>query len=100
MTRFLRTAPLMAPLFALAVVGGTSATWAEAATDPTMDQCKASEYQTLVGQQVSAALEAGLEPGPDVRIFQSGAVLTMDQRMDRLNVEFDSLDEIIGIYCG
>lgn len=72
----------------------------ESATDPRFDACHASEYQALLGQKVSAAMEAGLTPGPDVRIFKTGAILTMDQRMDRLNVEFDSIDEIIGVYCG
>jgi len=87
-------------LFAAPLAVLASCAVAEDQVDPSTDQCKASEYQELVGQPVSAAMEAGLEPGRDVRIFQSGAALTMDHRLDRLNVEFDSLDEIIGIYCG
>ncbi|WP_407494412.1 I78 family peptidase inhibitor [Pseudooceanicola sp. MF1-13] len=87
-------------LFALPITLMAGCAVAEAEADPAVDQCHASEFQSLVGERVSDALEAGLEPGPDVRIFQSGAMLTMDHRMDRLNVEFDNLDKIIGIYCG
>ena len=86
-------------LLALPVVLATfPALSQDAAATP--DLCHAADHQALVGQAVSAAMEAGLFPGPDVRIFQTGAMLTRDMRPDRLNVEFDNMDKIIRVYCG
>lgn len=73
---------------------------AQDATVPAPDLCHAADHQALVGQNMAAAMKAGLFPGPDLRIFRSGAMLTMDMRPDRLNVEFDGTDKIIRVYCG
>ena len=66
----------------------------------TEDACGASSYQSLIGQDRAAVTAAGLEPGQKVRIYGPGAMLTMDYRADRINVELDSGDRVIKVPCG
>lgn len=75
---------------------GTSSTDGPAAD---MDaQCIAPSLQTMVGQNRSELASQDL-PNP-TRILGPGMAMTMDYRPDRLNVEYDSDDIIVRIYCG
>ena len=64
------------------------------------DACGASQYQSLVGQDEAAVMAAGITPGQKARVFGPDAVLTMDFRSDRINVELDGSGKVIRVYCG
>ena len=60
--------------------------------------CGAETLQNLVGQPRST-FDAVAVSGP-VRILPPGAMMTMDYRLDRLNVELSENDQITRIWCG
>lgn len=60
--------------------------------------CGAESLQHLVGQPRNAFDEVAVS-GP-VRILPPGAMMTMDYRVDRLNVELDSDGQITRLWCG
>lgn len=64
---------------------------------PVPDNCGASGMQGLIGTPVAAA---AFPSGGTARIYQEGAPLTKDYRLDRLNVEYDKAGTIIRIWCG
>ena len=64
------------------------------------DACGASRYAGLVGQDRAAVAAAGLQPGPKVRIIGPDDMITMDLRMDRLNVELDRAGKVVRVRCG
>lgn len=68
------------------------------AEDPAEDACGASELQHLVGQSASAA-EGLTVPGP-VRVFRTGQPVTLDYRVERLNIELDGRGRIVRVFCG
>lgn len=60
--------------------------------------CGAESLQHLVGQSRDA-FDAEAIDGP-VRVLPPGAMMTMDYRLDRLNVELSQDDLITRIWCG
>lgn len=60
--------------------------------------CPAPELQHLVDQPRSA-FDRPAVTGP-VRILPPGAMMTMDHRPDRLNVELDENGNITRVWCG
>jgi len=60
--------------------------------------CGAESLQHLVGQPHNA-IDTETVSGP-VRILPPGAMMTMDYRLDRLNVELSENDQITRIWCG
>jgi hypothetical protein len=80
----------------LALAGCREAEMSEAGADA----CGAAQYQSLIGKDRAAIFEAGLVEGPDLRILGPGALMTMDHRPDRLNIELDADDRIVVVRCG
>ncbi len=65
---------------------------------PLSDDCGASDYQSLVGQDATA-LEKVLILG-QVRLIRPGTAVTLDFRADRINFYIDASNEILRIRCG
>ncbi len=61
------------------------------------DECWAIGLQSLVGTSVAAAT---FPADAKTRIYEEGAPLTRDYRLDRLNIEYDKGGTIIRIWCG
>ncbi len=59
--------------------------------------CGAKSLQHLVGQPRSA-FDAEAVGGP-VRILPPGAMMTMDYRLDRLNVALSENGQIVRVWC-
>ncbi|ARE83818.1 putative secreted protein [Roseovarius sp. TM1035] len=64
---------------------------------PEGDACGAAQMQALIGTPVAAQDFSGRAA---VRILPPGAMVTMDYRPDRLNVEHDADGVITRIACG
>ena len=65
----------------------------------TDDQCRASEYRDLVGQNRSELPEA--PAGATWRVTCTGCPVTMDHRPDRLNILFDQDTGVVEeVKCG
>ncbi|MBV7407572.1 I78 family peptidase inhibitor [Maritimibacter sp. DP1N21-5] len=96
MTRFALALPAVLALATLAACQEEEV----AGATPTDDLCGASQYQDLVGQDEAAVAAAGITPGQKARVFGPDAVLTMDYRSDRINVELDASGKVIRVYCG
>ncbi|EAQ03722.1 hypothetical protein OB2597_10781 [Pseudooceanicola batsensis HTCC2597] len=94
MKRFLLLPALILPLAACQMADEGASSGAE------NDLCSASAHQDLVGADRAAVAAAGLEPGPKTRIIGPGHAVTMDFRVDRINVELDENDRVIRVYCG
>ena len=62
------------------------------------DTCNAAAHAELVGQSVDALTETGFDQ--PVRIVPQGGIVTMDFLPARLNVEIDSGETIVRLYCG
>lgn len=62
------------------------------------DVCGAGALQMLRGQP-REALDISALSGP-VRVLPPGAMMTLDHRPDRLNVELDDADRITRLWCG
>ena len=62
------------------------------------DACGAGALQMLRGQPGEALDGMALE-GP-VRVLPPGAMMTMDHRPERLNVELDAAGRIARLWCG
>ena len=60
--------------------------------------CGEDGLQGLVGQP-RAAFDHSVAAGP-VRVLPPGAMVTMDYRPERLNVELNEDDRITRIWCG
>lgn len=67
-------------------------------TMPDGASCGADELQHLLGQPGSV-LDAMRFNAP-VRIIRPGMAVTMDYRLDRLNIEIDENETIIRLRCG
>ncbi|MBE9640052.1 I78 family peptidase inhibitor [Salipiger mangrovisoli] len=70
---------------------------AETETETGADTCGAAAYQTHIGQPVE---ELGLTAGDKLRILGPNQPMTMDFRMDRMNIETDSAGQILRVFCG
>ena len=62
------------------------------------DDCGADALQALRGQP-GEVLEGMALEGP-VRVLPPGAMMTMDHRPERLNVELDTAGRITRLWCG
>lgn len=65
--------------------------------------CEAARAQMLIGQAASAALGAEalrLSGAGTLRWLPPGAIVTMDYREDRLNVELDANNRVTRVRCG
>ena len=66
-------------------------------------QCDASTLTALVGRPASAELaaEALARSGArSLRWIQPGMAVTMDYRLDRLNIDLDSSNRVKRFHCG
>lgn len=62
------------------------------------DTCGAEPMQPLVGMPYEARdFEEGKRP---IRVLPPGSAMTMDHRIDRLNVDLDEDGAITRIWCG
>ncbi|AJE45246.1 I78 family peptidase inhibitor [Celeribacter indicus] len=64
----------------------------------TEDSCGMDRVEGMVGQDRAAVDALALE-GP-VRILPPGSMMTMDHRIDRLNIELDDAGKVTRIWCG
>lgn len=98
----------MKPLIATALLtlGACAATGTPDPEGPppaSLGECSADEAQGLVGQGATAELAAealrltGLRT---VRWIPEGSAVTMDFRVDRLNIELDRENRVARIGCG
>ena len=66
---------------------------------PVENQCRASEYQNLIGRHRSQIPER--PAGATWRVTCTSCPVTMDYRPDRLNILFDQQTEIVReVKCG
>lgn len=65
-------------------------------------QCDANALGALVGQPAEAVVvKAQQQSGAKtVRRYETGAMLTMDFRADRLNIETDAAGKVVKFSCG
>ncbi|MBY0300299.1 MULTISPECIES: I78 family peptidase inhibitor [Sphingomonas] len=65
-------------------------------------KCDANPAQALIGQRADAVADKAkrLSGARSVRRYVTGAILTMDFRADRLNVETDAGGVIVKLTCG
>ncbi len=65
---------------------------------PMPDTCGADGLQGLIGQ--SGEVARLLEFDGPARLLPPGTPMTMDMRLDRINIDIDEDDVITRIYCG
>lgn len=66
-------------------------------------QCDAAAGQGFVGQPYSETLQSEARAATKsdaVRVIRPGQAVTMDYRIDRLNIELDADDKVAAIRCG
>lgn len=63
-------------------------------------ECHPSAYQRLVGHSVTRVLAGEVQPGPLVRVFGPGAILTDDFNPNRVNIVADDGVTVSRVYCG
>ncbi len=98
MPRLMRTACLLVPAaFALAACQSTAAN-NPAPSSPGRDTCGASAYSDRIGQK-HAQFDFSA-PNRPVRVLGPDTQMTMDYRIDRLNVDTDAAGRITRIWCG
>ena len=80
----------------LVLLAGCRGTDAPAET-PRSDDCGAAGLQHLVDHE----LPAGIGTTDMVRVFETGSPLTMDHRIERLNIELSPQDgRVVAVWCG
>jgi hypothetical protein len=65
--------------------------------------CNAGRVQSLVGREATSALGAEalrLSGARTIRWIPPGAMVTMDYREDRLNIELDGRNRVTQLRCG
>ena len=62
------------------------------------EPCAAEQFQNLIGQPVDEIDRTSL-PSPS-RVYGPEDAITMDYRIDRLNVVFDATRTVIEVKCG
>lgn len=83
--------------------GGGTGAGAPAAAPAQEGQCNAEAVQGLVGQAHSETLSAEalrLSGARTLRVIKPGMAVTMDYRMDRLNLELDDGGKVVAARCG
>lgn len=66
-------------------------------------QCNADAVQKVIGQEYTDALGevARTESGSrSLRVMRPGQAMTMDYRIDRLNLELDAGNRVVSARCG
>jgi len=67
--------------------------------DDDTDTCGRSTLMTFVGQLVDVIPPILIPAGS--RVYETGAMLTMDFRLDRINIEYDPISrDVVQITCG
>ncbi|MFV0292401.1 MAG: I78 family peptidase inhibitor [Paracoccus sp. (in: a-proteobacteria)] len=85
-------------MVAILVVAGCTQPKLPPGTPPApSDDCRASQFQGLVGQSRKVLNEAQLTR--PVRVIGPDMAVTGDYRPDRLNIEYDDRDLITRISC-
>ncbi|WP_428945371.1 I78 family peptidase inhibitor [Pantoea sp. FN060301] len=70
----------------------------QAAVDPEMDRCGASQYQQYVGKPLSSI--DGVRFTHPIRAIPYNSAVTMDFNLNRLNFMGDQQGTISRVYCG
>lgn len=86
-------------VLATALAGCATAT----GTPSALAACDAAAVQSLVGTPATAVVDAEVKRRAGaalVRRYATGAMLTMDYRADRLNIESDAAGTIVKLSCG
>lgn len=86
-------APLMLAACATTTAGGSEPSGA----------CDAGKVQSALGQPFTVELGADVESTSGARasrVIRPGQAVTMDYRLDRLNIELDAADKIVSLRCG
>ncbi|KPP93170.1 MAG: Peptidase inhibitor I78 family [Rhodobacteraceae bacterium HLUCCA08] len=65
--------------------------------DPEADTCGAAGLADAIGGPITAVDVDALDP---VRVIRPGQPVTMDYRVDRLNIELDAADRVMRVTCG
>jgi hypothetical protein len=90
-------------LASLLAAGPATATASEMPSEQSTDACQTSQLATLLGQDATGAIilkARQLSGAKTVRVIEPGAMVTMDFRTDRLNVELGKNNKIIRFRCG
>lgn len=91
-------------LFSLIALAGCKTIGADVQAKPTAPaaMCDATVVQDLVGKPATASsAEAQRRAGAaTMRRYESGSVVTMEYRADRLNIETDAAGVIVKLSCG
>lgn len=89
-------------IVAMALAGCTTIAGEGAPVAERPGACNAAAVQDLVGQPLATAqAEAKQRAGAaTVRSYVTGAAITMDYRVDRLNIETDAGGTIVRLSCG
>lgn len=61
------------------------------------DTCGAANYQQFIGQKSPAI---SLPAGTVARDYRSGAAVTTDLNLERLNFEYDRAGKLVSVTCG
>lgn len=78
--------------------GAAPAAAAPKAADAGKDTCGAAAHQALVGSGAGSLDAATLPKG--TRVIFPGMPVTMDYRIERMNVEVGKNDKVARVYCG
>lgn len=66
-------------------------------------ECRKADFSRFIGRQATSALavEARDAAGAaTVRWLQPGQIVTMEYRVDRLNITLDAANKVLSIACG
>ncbi len=94
MTRF----ALLFPLLIAACVEAEAPPVADVLPPDTAQSCGADALQDLVGRP--ATVLHTMKFGTQTRIIRPGMAVTMDHRIDRLNITIDAAEMISRVACG
>lgn len=92
----------LAAALPLAACAATDAP-AESTPPPAAMKCDAGPAQTYVGQTVTSDLGAAILKATGARTLRWGpprSAMTMDYRIDRVNVMYDDASRITDVTCG
>tara|TARA_R110002096_G_scaffold46032_6_gene123075 strand:- start:49906 stop:50196 length:291 start_codon:yes stop_codon:yes gene_type:complete len=90
---FQRFLPISALVF---LIGCTP--MADPTPSPTSRSCQAAQYQSLLWKPQSVLNNVTLPNG--TRVISPDQAVTMDLRMDRMNISIGKLDRVERVFCG